>query len=90
VSVDPKRSGNAMRLCATLTNIDDSVVKENKQDLSVKQLDSSKVELYIDDNAQIFNDIVKKFVSVVQPIVEQTIAKETKAAAYLEIGINVR
>jgi hypothetical protein len=59
-----------MRLCATLTNIDDSVVKENKQDLSVKQLDSSKVELYIDDNAQIFNDIVKKFVSVVQPIVE--------------------
>lgn len=68
--MDPKRSGNAMRLCATLTNIDDSVVKENKQDLSVKQLDSSKVELYIDDNAQIFNDIVKKFVSVVQPIVE--------------------
>jgi protein-arginine kinase len=45
VSVDPKRSGNAMRISATLQNIDDAVIKDFKQNLNVKQLDSSKVEL---------------------------------------------
>jgi len=45
VSVDPKKSGNAMRISATFENVDDNIVKEHKQDLMVKQLDSSKVEL---------------------------------------------